>query len=96
MKFVVFWDMTPCGSGKRSDIAEENIACIFRAVRLCEPERLRSLVKLNMQTKCSSEKSLLLTRATRRHIPEDNILNSDNDLQDWNAYGLYPLPGFFL
>jgi hypothetical protein len=34
-----------------------------------------SLVTLKMEAICSSETSVLLTRAKRHDIPEDNILN---------------------
>jgi hypothetical protein len=37
-------------------------------------EDSKSLVKLKMEATCPSEKSVLLSRATRRHSPEDNIL----------------------
>jgi hypothetical protein len=40
----------------------------------CELRRLESLVTLKMEATCSSETSVLFTRATRRHIPWDEIL----------------------
>jgi hypothetical protein len=38
--------------------------------------RLKSLVTLVMEAICSSETLVLLTRATRRHIAENSIVNS--------------------
>jgi hypothetical protein len=35
--------------------------------------KIQSLVTLKMETICTSETSAPLTRATRRHIPEDHI-----------------------
>jgi hypothetical protein len=33
MKNAVFWDVTPCGScKKKSDVSEESITSIFRAI----------------------------------------------------------------
>jgi hypothetical protein len=34
VKEAVFWDMTPCGSERRTDVSEEHTACIFRVIRL--------------------------------------------------------------
>jgi hypothetical protein len=41
-----------------------------------EPARkIYSLVTLKMEMICYSESSVILTRATAHHIPEDNILH---------------------
>jgi hypothetical protein len=48
----------------RTDVSEELIASIIRVIRIDEVEALRY------------SKTSVLTRATRRNIPEDGILHS--------------------
>jgi hypothetical protein len=76
MKDVVFWDMTPRGSSKKN-------RC-FRGTYLF---RLQGILK--MEAICSFEMSILLTRAIRRHIPEDNPLHVLVDIDTGRIYAIF-------
>jgi hypothetical protein len=70
---TVLWNMlssgmTPCDSSKRN----RRVGGIFRLY--VQGNKIRSLVTLMMEVICSSETLVPLTRATLRHVPEDNIL----------------------
>jgi hypothetical protein len=68
----------------RTDVSEERSASIVRVTRICELgtfavtsnlRTLRILVTQMMEALTSSE-TLVLTRATLRNMPEDDILHS--------------------
>jgi hypothetical protein len=65
---MVFWDVTPCGPLLRSDVSEEQLLVIANFVPSSQ-----IIFTLKMEAIQSSGTSVL-TRATRFHIPEDDIL----------------------
>jgi hypothetical protein len=69
MKNAVFWDVAPCRS------------CVNR--RFGGTFRLHLQGTLKMEEIRSSETSVY-TRSTRRHIPEDDILQLNNSLSSPN------------
>jgi hypothetical protein len=73
MKNGVFWDVTPCGS-LRTDLSDEVSASFIRVTRIGELGTTLA-VPSNRRMLSSSETSVL-TRTTRRNIPEDIIIDS--------------------
>jgi hypothetical protein len=68
----------------RADVSEEHVASIFNGIN-----NVLSLLfssALNMEGACSYETSVL-TRPTRRHIPEEGILHNHRreNLKSYNA-----------
>jgi hypothetical protein len=74
MKNDVFWDVTPSGSCK-TGLSEELRASFIRVTRIGELGTLAvtsNRRKLRKNTRFL--RNLVLTRATRRNIPEDTVL----------------------
>jgi hypothetical protein len=72
MKEAIFWDVTPCGSCENTSFG--GMYCLHhQGKKNADVSSSLALFTLMMETIRSSEMSFL-TRATRRHIPEDDIL----------------------
>jgi hypothetical protein len=75
MKNAVFWDVTPCGCCKSRLWAERIASIIMLVTTNFVPCSLISSTV--MMEAIHSSKTSVLTRATRRHIPEDGIPNRE-------------------
>jgi hypothetical protein len=71
MKNGVFWDVTPCGSCKNCGISSQRASVVITAYVVPVSPILISLLIEALRYPETSVR----TRATRRYIPEDGILN---------------------
>jgi hypothetical protein len=74
MKNAIFWDVTPCGSCKN----RRSVLHLLVTANVVPSSPI--LLTLMMEAIRSSE-TLVLSRTTRRNIPEDGILHKNSALE---------------
>jgi hypothetical protein len=79
MKSIIFWDMMPCSplsyNRRFGGTYRLHLQGLLATCLLAGFAELISLT-LKMEAICSSETSVVTQRTTRRHIPEDDTLQS--------------------